>query len=208
MPYRTTDLTRHKKANKRTAIMQAAVHIFAEKGYYAATVRDVVAAAGVGIGTFYFHFPDKETLFTHLYDETADFLIQALSQAFNSRNALPQQIGAALQSYLNIAIFEPAVIQLLLVGGVGALPELAVHRADFRERLVGAWQRPLDLAAEQEMIVAQNTRRTAEALAGAADEVVLNVLNNPRPEAAATEAIHDLTDLALRAAGYKGGQGG
>jgi AcrR family transcriptional regulator len=184
--------------------MQAAVHVFAEKGYYAATVRDVVAAAGVGIGTFYFHFPDKETLFVHLYDETADFLIQALSQALNSRSALPQQIAAALQSYFNIAIYEPAVVQLLLVGGIGAAPELAAHRVEFRERLVSAWQRPLDHAAEHGAIAAQDTRRTAEALAGAADEVVLNVLARPRPEADAADAIQELTALALRAVGYSG----
>jgi AcrR family transcriptional regulator len=73
MPYRSSDTTRTKKDAKRTAMMQAAVRIFAEKGYQAATVRDIVDAAEVAVGTFYFYFPDKETLFVHLYEETADF---------------------------------------------------------------------------------------------------------------------------------------
>ena len=42
--------------------MQSAVRVFAEKGYHSATVRDIVAAADVAVGTFYFYFPDKETL--------------------------------------------------------------------------------------------------------------------------------------------------
>ena len=41
MPYRSSDKTRQKKDAKRTAMMQAAVRVFAEKGYYAATIREM-----------------------------------------------------------------------------------------------------------------------------------------------------------------------
>jgi AcrR family transcriptional regulator len=204
MPYQSSDKTRDRKDAKRTAMMQAAVRVFAEKGYHAATIRDIVAAADVAIGTFYFYFPDKETLFAYLYEETADFLLQALRQALGSRATLSKQIAAALQSYVNIAVFEPAVIQLLLVGGVGAAPALIQKRADFREALVGAWQRPLDQALERGQILEQNTRRTAEGLAGAFDEVVLNLLASRDPQGQAGPAIADMTAFALRAAAYVG----
>ncbi|MBK8431076.1 MAG: TetR/AcrR family transcriptional regulator [Chloroflexi bacterium] len=146
MSYQTSDKTRQRKDAKRTAMMQAAVRVFADKGYYAATVRDIVQDAGVAIGTFYFYFPDKETLFVYLYEETADFLLQALQQALNGRERLAHQIPAALQAYLNVALYEPAVIHLLLVGGVGAIPSLTAKRGEFREKLVRLWQRPLDEA--------------------------------------------------------------
>jgi hypothetical protein len=81
MAYRSTDKTRQKKDAKRTALMQSAVRVFANKGYHAATVRDIVQEANVAVGTFYFYFPDKETLFVYLYEETADFLLQTLQQA-------------------------------------------------------------------------------------------------------------------------------
>jgi AcrR family transcriptional regulator len=204
MPYRSSDTTRTKKDAKRTAMMQAAVRIFAEKGYQAATVRDIVDAAEVAVGTFYFYFPDKETLFVHLYEETADFFLRAIQQALNTRATLPKQIGAALQAYVNIAIYEPAVVQLLLVGGVGALPSLETKRAAFREQLVQTWQRPLLAASDKGMIAAQNERRTAEALAGAFDEVVLNLLNHPNRDAEAAAAINDATLFALRAVAYRG----
>lgn len=204
MPYQSTDKTRQKKDSKRTAMMQAAVRVFAEKGYHAATVRDVVTDAGVAIGTFYFYFPDKETLFVHLYEETAEFLVQALQQAVNSRTLLHQQIHAGILAYLNIALYEPAVVQLLLVGGAGAVPALTARRADFRERMTNLWQRPLDSALDREQITEQNSRRTAEALAGAFDEVVLNLLNQPDPDAEAEAAARDLTAFTLRAVGYLG----
>ena len=88
MPYRSTDKTRQKKDAKRTAMMQAAVRVFAEKGYHAATVRDIVSEADVAVGTFYFYFPDKETLFGHLFEETAAFLLQAIEQGLRQRRLL------------------------------------------------------------------------------------------------------------------------
>jgi AcrR family transcriptional regulator len=204
MPYHASDSTRQKKDAKRTAMMQAAVRVFAEKGYYAATIRDIVAAADVAIGTFYFYFPDKETLFVHLYEETADFLIQAVRQALNSRATLPQQVQAGIQAYVNIAVYEPAVVQLLLVGGIGAVPSLTAKRAEFRERLAQVWQRPLDTALTQTLIAPQNCYRTAEALIGAFDEVVLNLLAYPEPEMEAGTAVQDLTQFTLRAVAYTG----
>ncbi len=204
MPYRSTENTRQKKDAKRAAMMQAAVRVFAEKGYYTATVRDVVTAADVAIGTFYFYFPDKETLFVHLYEETADFLLQAIQQAVHSRATLPQQINAGIQAYVNIAIYEPAVVQLLLVGGVGAVLSLSTKHAEFRKRLTDIWQWPLDQAVARGLIARQNTRRTAEGLAGAFDEVVLNVLNQPNPEFAAATVVQDMSQFALRAVAYSG----
>lgn len=204
MPYHSSDKTRQKKDTKRTAMMQAAVRVFAEKGYHAATIRDIVQAADVAVGTFYFYFPDKETLFVHLYEETAQFLLQAIQQAIQSRATLPQQMKGGLQAYVNIAIFEPAVVQLLLVGGVGAVPALMDKRAAFRERLIALWQRPLDQAHAQTLILPQNTRRTAEAFAGAFDEVILNLLSQPEAEREANTALQDMLQFALRAAAYTG----
>ncbi|MBK8905770.1 MAG: TetR/AcrR family transcriptional regulator [Anaerolineaceae bacterium] len=204
MAYKSSDKTRQKKDAKRTAMMQAAVQVFAEKGYHAATVRDIVKQADVAIGTFYFYFPDKETLFVHLYEETADFLLQTIEQAVRSRKELVQQLSYGIQAYLNIAIYEPAVVQLLLVGGVGTVPSLQAKRTTFRERLVRLWQRPLDQAIDDGVIPNQNSRRVAEAFAGAFDEVILQLLAMPEPEEKAAAVIQDLTLFSLRAIAFKG----
>jgi hypothetical protein len=122
----------------------------------------------------------------------------------NNRATLPRQVSAALQAYINIALYEPAVIQLLLVGGVGAVAALTERRASFRERLVNIWQRPLDLALDKNLIVVQNTRHTAEALAGAFDEVVLNLLQQPDPQLEANSVLEDMLQFTLRAVVYTG----
>ena len=59
-----------KQAN-RAAILEAARGVFADIGFGAATVRDIVRRTDLATGTFYNYFPDKESVLTALFDETA-----------------------------------------------------------------------------------------------------------------------------------------
>lgn len=203
MAYKSSEKTRAKKDAKRTAMMQAAVQVFAQKGYHAATVRDVVKAAKVAIGTFYFYFPDKETLFVYLYEETSDFLLQTIQQAVNKRDTLVAQIQSGIQAYANIGLYDPAVVKLLLVGGVGAVPSLHAKRVQFRKRLTTIWREALEQAVASGEIEAGDVRVSAEMLAGGIDEVILNLLDLPTPELQAPATITAMTESALKLVGYR-----
>ena len=50
------------KAETRTEILISARSLFETKGFEKTTVREVAAKAGVGVGTIFSHFPDKESL--------------------------------------------------------------------------------------------------------------------------------------------------
>ena len=56
----------HKSALRRDAILAAALEEFSARGYAAARLEDVAQRAGVGKGTIYLHFHDKEALFRDL----------------------------------------------------------------------------------------------------------------------------------------------
>ncbi len=203
MAYKSSEKTRAKKNAKRTAMMQAAVQVFAKKGYHAATVRDIVNTSNVAIGTFYFYFPDKETLFLYLYEETADFLLQAIQQAVNQQSTLPNQISAGIQAYVNIGLYDPAVIRLLLVGGVGAVPSLHEKWQQFREKLAGIWRRALQDAMDDGLIAPQDLRIAAEMIAGGLDEIIINLLNRPNPDLFAKETTAEMYNLTMRMIDYQ-----
>ena len=59
------------KASNRQAIIDAAREVFAELGYGATTVRDIIRATELASGTFYNYFKSKEEVFQALQDETA-----------------------------------------------------------------------------------------------------------------------------------------
>lgn len=51
---------------KAKDILEAAIPVFAEKGYHDTTVEDIAQKAGVAKGTVYLYFANKEDLFIHL----------------------------------------------------------------------------------------------------------------------------------------------
>jgi AcrR family transcriptional regulator len=57
------------KAANRAAILAAGRDVFAELGYGAASVRDIVRRTELAAGTFYNYFPDKEAVFRALVHE-------------------------------------------------------------------------------------------------------------------------------------------
>ncbi|MDE3115692.1 MAG: helix-turn-helix transcriptional regulator, partial [Pseudomonadota bacterium] len=59
------------KAQNRHIILQAAHQVFAELGYGATTVRDIIRATPLASGTFYNYFKSKEEVFQAIQDESA-----------------------------------------------------------------------------------------------------------------------------------------
>lgn len=53
---------------KTRAIVEAAAHVFAERGYQVARVADVAERAGIGKGTVYEYFRSKEDLFLAVFE--------------------------------------------------------------------------------------------------------------------------------------------
>jgi len=79
MPSRTATITPiaegnrqdRRRARTRAELLAAAKRLLASKGFHATKIADIAAAADVGTGTFYLHFPTKDALFTDLVKETA-----------------------------------------------------------------------------------------------------------------------------------------
>jgi len=64
---------------KQEEIIRASIDLFLEKGYHDTTITDIVENAGIGRGTFYAYFANKEELFL----ECADKLFNDLDMHFN-----------------------------------------------------------------------------------------------------------------------------
>ncbi|MGE5235507.1 MAG: TetR/AcrR family transcriptional regulator [Acidobacteriota bacterium] len=93
------------KLRRRTEIVRAAVQVFAERGYFAARMRDVAERAGVADGTLYLYFKGKEDLLVSILEEYADgFLIRArrdLERLEDPREKLRVAVERHLVSFEN-----------------------------------------------------------------------------------------------------------
>lgn len=61
--------TNHKNSDKRRRILDAAVKVFAEKGFFQARVSDIARKAGVADGTIYLYFKNKDDLLISIFEE-------------------------------------------------------------------------------------------------------------------------------------------
>ncbi len=62
---------RMKSEERRAAIVQSAIHLFAEKGFRGATTRELAAAAGVTEPVLYQHFHNKSDLYCAIIEAKA-----------------------------------------------------------------------------------------------------------------------------------------
>jgi TetR/AcrR family fatty acid metabolism transcriptional regulator len=61
-------MARRRSDDKRERILQAAIKVFARKGYFAARVSEIARKADVADGTIYLYFQSKEDLLVSLFD--------------------------------------------------------------------------------------------------------------------------------------------
>ncbi len=69
------------RGDKRTLIINAAVAVFAEKGFLLARVSDIASRAGVADRTIYRYFKNKEDLLLSIFEEKMDELLVGLGEA-------------------------------------------------------------------------------------------------------------------------------
>jgi len=110
--------TPEKKKNpddKRSAIFQAALLVFGEDGYYAATIDSIASVSGIGKGTVYRFFKSKEELFEQLLKEEYDKIVERMGSAFESSDDVLQGIQKMIEFWINYINDHPMVYRLIKI---------------------------------------------------------------------------------------------
>jgi AcrR family transcriptional regulator len=103
---------RTKQAN-RDAILIAAREVFAELGYGAASVRDIIRRTDLAAGTFYNYFPDKESVFRALIDESALRARAVVRDARARARNLEQFVHGGYRAYFQSIVDDIALFNLM-----------------------------------------------------------------------------------------------
>ena len=183
-------MARTRSDDKRRRILDAAVRVFARKGYFAARVSDVARRAGVADGTIYLYFRTKEDILVSLFDDVMK------EHVARGRDEVRRTPGAAAK------LHKLAARHLRLLGDN---PDLAVvfqvelrQSTKFMERFTASWFKDylelLTAAIEEgqregSLRAELPKRLLAKALFGALDEMVTSWMLGRRN--------YDLAELAV-----------
>jgi AcrR family transcriptional regulator len=101
------------KAQNRAAIVEAAREVFAELGYDAAAVRDVIRRTDLASGTFYNYFPDKEAVFRAMLDESARDVRRRLLAVRAGAHTLEEFVGDAYRAWFEFLVEDRLMFALV-----------------------------------------------------------------------------------------------
>jgi len=197
-------MARARATDKRRRILEAAVHVFARKGYFAARVADVARKAGVADGTIYLYFRSKEDILVRLFDEVMSEHVEEAREAVRALPSVPERLQAIAERHLTVlgenrdlaAVFQVELRQ----------------STRFMERFTASWLHDYFGLLDEVMGEGQrdgslrpdiNRKLAAKMLFGALDETVTSWLLSEKRYPLKDSAA-PIVDLFLRGAAVPG----
>lgn len=101
------------KLLNRQQILEAAKNLFAEKGFEATNVRDIIHESNLSPGTFYNYFQSKEEIFEVLTTEIIDEVRSQIQQSYTNVKMDRDEINKSLQRFFNVFLGNPRLMKFL-----------------------------------------------------------------------------------------------
>ena len=101
--------------SQRTRIIHGASEVMVAKGYAAATVADIVSAAGISRDVFYGHFANKHEAYLAAQEYGTQNLFEACAAAYFAGQTLTERVWLALQVLVLAIAGNPALTHLRVV---------------------------------------------------------------------------------------------
>lgn len=110
--------------DKRRQILDAAVRVFAQKGFHASRVGDIAKEAGVAHGLLYHYFDSKDDVLEAIFHENWNVLLERIGSVEETDEPAADQLRHIAAIVLRTWLHLPDVVRVL-VREFGRSPELA-----------------------------------------------------------------------------------
>jgi TetR/AcrR family fatty acid metabolism transcriptional regulator len=193
-----------KQKNIETAkyqrILDAALQVFADKGFYEAKISDIARIAGVADGTIYLYFKNKDDLLISLFEAQLEAINRGLRVELAQYLKAQERLQHIVEYHLRLAINNPSLaifITIELRRSAKFVRDYA--KAQFAEYLDQWAQVIRDGKAAGEFREDMSPGLFKHILFGALDEICVTWVNNPQRKPEELYAIgQQLTQFMLR----------
>lgn len=118
---------------RRARITEAALEVFAARGYHATAMEEIAAAAGVTRSVLYDHFPSKRVLLITVLQEQNARLVEHIGARITGTGSPGRRLRATLDAYFSFSEDWPAARRLLFDHTDEDDPEIKAVRWGIRE---------------------------------------------------------------------------
>ncbi|TFH63771.1 TetR/AcrR family transcriptional regulator [Peribacillus frigoritolerans] len=84
---------------KYTQIIDAAVIVIAQNGYYQAQVSKIAKQAGVADGTIYLYFKNKEDILISLFHEKMGYFVEQIEEEIKGKTTASEKLHVLIQKH-------------------------------------------------------------------------------------------------------------
>jgi len=187
------------RRDKRKAILQAAIEVFAQKGFHRSRVADIARRAGVADGTIYLYFASKDDILITIFEEKMTELLRearkAIDDVSDPRDKL-QRFAEFHMSQVEENRDFSSVFQVELRLSNKFMKEYAPRRLREYLDIIG------DIVREgQDHGVFRkdsNPIVVRRAFFGALDEIAMQWTLTPHPRYRLVSTAHEVSDIFIR----------
>ncbi|MCB0880296.1 MAG: TetR/AcrR family transcriptional regulator, partial [Thermoleophilia bacterium] len=139
--------------SRRRRIREAAVTVFARKGYHDARVSDIAQEAGVAHGLVYHYFAGKEQLLQDVFQRTWKNIEQGLRTIEDGDGTAADQLAEVVRLLLGSYRMSPDLVRVVVLevtrsGHLRAQVEEIAEAFDIIERIIASGQQRGELRAD------------------------------------------------------------
>jgi len=184
--------------DKRRQLLDAAVRVFARKGYHASRVGDIAVEAGVAHGLLYHYFKSKDDVLEAVFHENWSVLLARIARVEETDEPAADQLRHIAAIVLRTWLHLPDVVRVV-IREFGRSPELAERIGELAQP-IDAIARVIERGIERGEFKDVEPRVAATVVYGSIDELltawVLDRLPAGEEDVAAAEQT--LIEVTLR----------
>ena len=121
--------------DKRRQILDAAVRVFARKGFHASRVGDIAEEAGVAHGLLYHYFDSKDAVLEAVFSENWGVLLDRIGSVEETDEPAVDQLRHVAAIILRTWLHLPEVVRVV-IQEFGRSPELAERIGELAQPIV------------------------------------------------------------------------
>ena len=84
--------TKEEAEKTKEDILQAGLKVFSEKGFSAATIKDITKETNYTRGAIYWHFESKDAILIEIYKRESSHLIDIVMETFNNKDSFIENL--------------------------------------------------------------------------------------------------------------------
>ncbi len=150
----------------RDEILQAAAHIFGQKGFHAASMQDIAQAVNLQKASLYHHFSSKQEILLALLDSALDMLIQEMQKVACQPLPPEEKLRLAMVTYLQTLTQYQDLSSVLLLEHRSLEPRKRRQHIQRRDRFERLWRELIQQGVEQGVFASQDPALASRALLG------------------------------------------